>query len=210
MSSKEIGLKLQISYKATTDTTTLVNLTNHSYFNLHGLSASDESGSLLSVLDHELYLNSREYTPLDKDLIPTGTFAPVKDTPMDFQNPKRLDTDIESDFEQIVLAGKGYDCCWILEKSEALSLAASAYDPSSGRFLEVFTTCPAVQVYTGNFLDGTSGKKGKKMTKWTGLCLETQFPSDAPNHPDFPSILLRPSEEYDSTTVFKFSKREGK
>lgn len=149
-------------------------------------------------------LVASKYTPLDSDLIPIGTIVEVNGTPMDFLNPKPIGRDIESDFDQIVLAGKGYDCCWVLDKEEKkLSLAAHVVEPNSGRTLDVFTTCPAIQVYTGNFLDGTSGKD-KSMPKWAGLCLETQHPSDAPHRPNFPSIVLKPNETYDETTVFKF------
>lgn len=156
------------------------------------------------MLDHELTLSASKYTPLNDDLIPIGTTAEVKDTPMDFLTKKPIGKDIESTFDQVVKAGKGYDCCWVLDKdNKALTLAAKVHEPKSGRTLEAYTTCPAIQVYTGNFLDDTVGKN-KKMPKWSGLCLETQHPSDAPNHSNFPSIVIRPDQPYEETTVFKF------
>lgn len=150
---------------------------------------------------------AHKFTPLDKDLIPLGTFADVAGNPMDFLEKKKIGENLEANFDQIVLAGKGYDCCWILDSGneKKIRLAAQLVDPISGRALDVSTTCPAIQVYSGNFLDNTPGKKSKKMPKWSGVCLETQFPADAPNRPDFPSIVLRPGDKYTSTTVFKFS-----
>jgi aldose 1-epimerase len=189
---------LKIHYKATTDKDTVVNLTNHSYFNLKGAGNGD-------ILDHELALNAAKFMPTNKDLIPTGELRPVKGTPFDFLTPHVIGSRIHDDYEQLKLAG-GYDHNFVIQNDDpGMVLSAKASDPTSGRTLEVWTTEPGVQFYTGNFLDGTViGRGGKVYKKNYGFCLETQHYPDSPNHPDFPSTVLKPSQQYESTTVWKF------
>src|SRR5262245_26881592 len=191
---------LRIDYQATTDRETLVNLTNHSYFNL--AAAGD-------VLAHEIMIPAERFLPVDRYLIPTGEWRSVHETPMDFTRPKAIGARIHADDEQLRLASGGYDHTWVLDKAEgALTQAAEVYDPASGRVLEVFTTQPGVQFYTGNFLDGSFvGKGGWAYHKHEGFCLETQHFPDSPNHPDFPSVVLRPGEVYQQTSIFRFSAR---
>jgi aldose 1-epimerase len=192
--------ELRIDYRATTDQPTVVNLINHSYFNLAG----DGSGN---VLGHELRLAASGFTPVDATLIPTGAIAKVAGTPFDFQTPKPIGRDIRMGDEQLV-RGRGYDHNFVLDKPQAgaLSLAARVREPRSGRVMEVHTTEPGVQLYTGNFLDATLvGAAGKVYRQSDGFCLETQHFPDSPNQPSFPSTLLRPGEEFKSTTVFRFS-----
>jgi aldose 1-epimerase len=192
--------ELIVDYKAVTDKPTVINLSQHSYFNLAGHAAGP-------VLNHELIINADRFTPVDENLIPTGEIRPVEGTSFDFRTPHLIGERIANDEEQLIL-GKGYDHNFILNKEKAgeLTFAASAYDKGSGRFMEVFTTHPAIQFYTGNFLDGSQiGKGGNKYVYRSGFCLETQYYPDSPNHPDFPSTVLRPGEEYKHRTVFKFS-----
>lgn len=190
---------LRIDYKATTDKPTIINMTNHSYFNLSG-------DPELSVLDENVWINASSYTPVDSTFMTTGEIAGVKDTPFDFTVEKLLGKDITSDFVQIKY-GNGYDHNFVLDTDGDLSKpAARVSDSRSGIVLEVFTNEPGIQFYTGNFLDGTvKGKKAKIYNQRHGLCLETQKYPDTPNKPQWPSCVLRPGEEYNSTCIFKFS-----
>ena len=151
-------------------------------------------------------LNADRFTPVDKTLIPTGELTPVQGTPMDFTKPTAIGARIHDNYEQLVL-GKGYDHNWVINRTgDGLVLAARVHEPTSGRILEVFTTQPGVQFYSGNFLDGTiTGKHGHVYKQRYGLCLETQHFPDSPNHPDFPSTILKPGDKFQSQTVFKFS-----
>lgn len=190
---------LNIVYEATTDKPTIVNLTNHTYFNLSG----DFSQT---VLDHEVMINADHYLPVDEGLIPTGKLAEVEDTPFDFRNPKPIREDIGKDHQQLTIGG-GFDHCWVLNDQDGgLRLSATAYHAKSGRLLEVLTTEPGVQFYTANFLNGTlPSKNGGTYGQRSGFCLETQHYPDSPNRPSFPSVLLSPGETYSSQTTFRFS-----
>jgi aldose 1-epimerase len=184
--------------EASTDATTIVNLVHHSYWNISGDPSS-------SVLDHELMLAAAHYLPTDPGLIPTGVIALVADTPMDFTTATPIGARIEADFEAIKF-GAGYDHCWVLNAGEGVRLAARVKDPKSGRVMEVFTDQPAVQFYSASFLDGkTPGKGGVAYARRSALCLETEGFPDSPNHPAFPSPVLRPGQIYQHTLVHKFS-----
>lgn len=191
--------ELEVLYEAVTDKPTVVNLTQHSYFNLSG-------DFTQSVLDHELFLDADVFLPVDAGLIPTGELKPVVGTPFDFTKGKFIGREMDSGNEQLQL-GNGYDHCWVLNKEEGeFGLAARAYHQVTGRVLEVYTDEPGVQFYSGNFLDGTlPTQKGSVYGKRAGFCLETQHYPDSPNQPSFPSVRLNPGEAYTSKTTFKFS-----
>ena len=191
--------ELRIEYFATTDKDTIINLTNHSYFNL---------ATTGTVLDHELKIHADAFTPIDETLIPTGELRAVAGTPMDFNSATAIGARIDADAEQLRNAS-GYDHNFVLRQTEErLRIVAEVYEPETGRVLTVSTTQPGLQFYSGNFLNGSIiGKNDHAYSKHSGFCLETQHFPDSPNHPNFPSTLLRPSEQYHHVTVFRFSVR---
>jgi len=192
--------ELVIEYEATCDQDTYVNFTHHSYFNLKGAGEGN-------ILDHELMLATDYFIPVDTTLIPLGELRSVKYTPMDFNVPTKVGNRINEKYDQISI-GNGYDHNWVLKCNKISDLAASLYEPISGRFMEVYTTEPGIQFYSGNFFDGSQkGNGGKPLNKWAGLALETQHFPDSPNHPNFPSTLLKKGENYKQTTIYKFSTR---
>ncbi len=194
-----VGDTLRLDYTETTDKPTVVNLTNHAFFNLHG----DDQGN---ILDHVIELNADKFTPVDDKLIPTGVLQPVAGTPLDFRKPEVIGARINADDDQIKKGG-GYDHNWVVNGTPGtLRVAAILTDPQSGRRLTVETTEPGIQFYSGNFLNGTvTGRYGNKYEKRSGLALETQHFPDSPNEPSFPSTVLRPGVTRHSTTTFTFT-----
>jgi aldose 1-epimerase len=192
---------LEIHYEATTDLPTIINLTNHAYFNL-------ADGGRGTIVDHVLMIAGSRFTPTDKVSIPTGEIVTVHGTPFDFTRPTPIGVRIQEDNEQLAY-GLGYDHNWVLDKiGNELSLAATVHDPASGRFMEVLTTQPGIQFYSGNQLDGSvAGKQGIAYQFRSGLCLETQHFPDSPNEPSFPSTVLNPGSTYSQSTVYRFSVR---
>lgn len=192
--------ELSLTYMAETNKPTVINLTNHSYFNLHGAGNGN-------ILDHLLYLNADNYTPVDSTLIPTGKIEPVAGTPFDFTTPVKIGERINDKNQQLAY-GLGYDHNFVLNRTDnkSVKLAASVYDPQSGRFMEIFTNEPGIQFYCGNFLKGKEiGKQNKPYNYRSGFCLETQHFPDSPNHSEFPSVVLRPGENYYSVCIYKFT-----
>jgi len=186
--------EFKISYEAETDKPTVLNLTHHGYFNLAGHNSGD-------ILGHELMLNADHFTPVDEGLIPTSEIKSVKGTPMNFTKPMPIGS-------RIAEVKGGYDHNYVLNKpDDSLTLAASVYEPKTGRVMEIFTTEPGIQFYSGNFLDGSNKGKGAVYNKHNGFCLETQHFPDSPNKPNFPSVVLKPGEKYTHLTVHKFSVR---
>lgn len=194
---------LKIDYRATTDKPTVVNLTNHTYFNLTG-------GAKRDILAHVVTLNADRFLPVDKTLIPTGKLQPVANTPFDFTEPTVVGTRINDSTDTQIKYGGGYDHAWVLSGTgDSTRLAATVYEPTSGRVMEVRTDQPAIQFYTGNFLDGSvMGREGFAYKKRYAICLETEHYPDSPNHPAFPTTELRPGQTYKTTTIYQFSTRK--
>lgn len=198
---------LRLAYEATTDKPTVINLTNHSYFDLRGQSAQGD------ILGHEATLFASRFVPVDKTSIPLGELRPVAGTPFDFTKPAKIGARLTDPYEQLHLGPGGYDHCYVLDGYDPKAashtepfLAARVHDPASGRTVELWTTEPGVQFYTGNYLDGTfTGKGGKSYEKHAAFCLEPQHYPDSPNHPEWPSVVLRPGETYRNTFSYRFS-----
>lgn len=191
--------ELIIDYEASCDKKTIINMTHHSFFNL-------KDGGKSTILEHVLKINADKYTPINNDFIPTGEIVSVKHTPFDFTEPVAIGERINDDFEQLHF-GKGYDHNWVLNQgNDFLTFAAEVYEPVTGRKMDVYTTEPGIQFYSGNFLDGTDiGKNHVKYQYRSAFCLETQHFPDSPNHPNFPSVILNPGEKYHQKTIYKFS-----
>ena len=193
--------ELKVRYEAETDKKTIVNLTQHSYFNLSANLSRD-------ILAHQITIDADSFLPVDKTLIPSGELRDVEGTPFDFREPKRVGDDINEDYTQLTF-GNGYDHCWVLNnQNEGMRFVASAYDTLSGRSLEIFSDQPGIQFYSGNFLDGTlKSKDGGNYEFRSGFCLETPHYPNSPNQESFPSVILNPGEKYNTETIFRFSTR---
>lgn len=188
--------EIVIDYTCTTDKKTVLNITNHAYFNLHGAGNGD-------ILDHQLVIKAKNFVPVDSTLIPTGELRPVAGTPFDFTTPHTVGERIADNYDQLIL-GKGYDHTFVLDNAEEVD--ATVYEPVSGRFMEVMTDQPGVQFYCGNFLNGSRiGHGGKPYNYRSGLCLETGHYPDSPNHPEFPTTVLNPGETFTTQTIYRFS-----